>query len=59
MNIKDINKYKFIVLDKKITNIYWKFLSKKNISIKKKIIFKKFIFCISNLFGVVFSKSKI
>ena len=31
MNIKDINKYKFIVLDKKITNIYWKFLSKKNI----------------------------
>ena len=44
MNIKDINKYKFIVLDKKITNIYWKFLCKKNISVKKKLYLRNSFF---------------
>ena len=44
MNFKDINKYKFICLDKNIINIYWKLLSKKKISIRKKLYLKNSFF---------------
>jgi len=40
MNIKDINKYKFIVLDKKIINIYRKYIDKKKISSHNKTFLK-------------------